>query len=86
MPVWKVASVSWLHDEGELWRGPHDRRFRKNVFVRGQGCARRVPDLELLQERREEDEELLLGQRLPEADALADAEGNYSIDAGKISV
>jgi hypothetical protein len=45
-----------------------------------------VPELELLHEAAEEQEVLLLGHRLAQADPLARAEGDYPVTRAKFSV
>jgi hypothetical protein len=57
-----------------------------DVDVRRQSRTRVVPEVEPLQERGHEDEELLLRQRLAEAEALPDSERNNFIVGNKLSI
>ena len=65
-------------DDLVTWSDPDCCSIRVDVDLGGQGRTWVRRKLELLQEAGGEHEELLLGERLPEAVALSDAEWDHS--------
>ena len=81
-----IISKSVLKNNFETGWSPEKRDWMPNVDVRRESRTRVVPEVEPLQERGHEDEELLLRQRLAEAEALPDSERNNFIVRNKLSI